>query len=176
MGRETENRTPEFLQLLNECNRRISAYVFSMVQNFEDASDILQKTTMVMWKKFDDFQVGTDFASWGMKIAHFEILAYRRKKANQNVIFTDNLAQQIEAVAIDKSKDADERLKYLRECLKKMSANDLMLLRYRYEINESVKVLASRTGKSIQSIYRRLAAIQNILYRCIQHNITGREI
>lgn len=176
MNREADSRTPEFLNLLSECNRQISAYIFSMVQNFEDADDILQQTITIMWKKFDEFELGTDFASWGMTIAHYEILAYRRKKGKQKIIFSDNLLRQIEGIAEQKSKRADKRLKYLRQCLKKLNPNDLMLLRYRFEINESVKALALRTGKSIQFMYRRLATIQHILYECIRQNVAREEL
>jgi RNA polymerase sigma-70 factor (ECF subfamily) len=172
MKEKNDNKTARFLKLYGQCNRQISSYIFSLIQNFEDANDILQQTTTIMWQKFDQFEIGTDFVSWGIKIAHYQILYYRRKKSNQKVFFSDNLFNQIELVASKNYKRSDDRLKYLRECLKKVTPNDLLLLRERFELNQPVKTLASHTGKSIQYIYRRLALIQNRLYRCIKRNIS----
>ncbi len=44
-----------------------------------------------MWQKFDDFEIGTDFACWGVKTAHHKILGDRRKKSNQKVFFSDGI-------------------------------------------------------------------------------------
>lgn len=176
MNRENDAKTTQFLKLLGECNRQISAYIFSVVQNFEDANDILQQTIGIMWQKFDEFELGTDFASWGVKIAHFQILSYRRKKSSQKVFFSDNIFQQIDEVAQKRSVQSDERLKYLRQCLKKLVHTDLMLLKNRFEQNLPVKSLAEHTDKSIQHVYRRLAKIQLLLYKCIQRNMAEEEI
>lgn len=36
---------------------------------------------MVLWRKFDQFQEGTDFAVWAMSVARFCALNWRRKQA-----------------------------------------------------------------------------------------------
>lgn len=159
------------MKLLGESNRQINSYIFSLVNNFEDAKDISQQTVETMWQKFNDFEIGTDFAAWGVKIAHFKILGYRRQKLNQKVFFSDTLFQQIDEVAQQRCAQADERLKFLRECLKKLASSEMVLLRNRYELNHPVKTLALRANKSEQFIYRQLAKINHLLYQCIRRGM-----
>jgi RNA polymerase sigma-70 factor (ECF subfamily) len=163
-----DTKTSQFLKLLGDSSRQINSYIFSLVSNFEDAKDISQQTVETMWQKFDDFEIGTDFACWGVKIAHFKILGYRRKLHNEKVYFSDSLFEQIDEIAQKRSGQADERLKYLRECVKKLAPSDMTLLRHRYELNHPVKALASRSNKSEQFIYRQLAKINRLLYHCIR--------
>jgi len=164
-------RTERFLKLLGESNRQINSYIFSLVTNFEDAKDISQQTIETMWQKFDEFEIGTDFASWGVIIARYKILGYRRKKSTQKVFFSDSIFKQIDEVAKKQCHKVDGRLKCLRDCLKKLASSDMVLLRNKYELNYSVKALALRTNKSEQFIYRQLAKIIRILYRCIHRNM-----
>ena len=171
MRNEYDTRTSQFLKLLGESNRQINSYIFSLVTNFEDAKDISQQTVETMWQKFDDFEIGTDFACWGVKIAHYKILGYRRKKGNQKVFFSDAIFKQIDDVAKNRSAQADKRLKFLRECLKKLAPSDMVLLRNRYELNHPVKTLALRTDKSEQFVYRQLAKINHLLYQCIRRGM-----
>lgn len=171
MKKEYDTRTSQFLKLLGESNRQINSYIFSLVSNFEDAKDISQQTVETMWQKFDDFEIGTDFASWGVQIAHFKILGYRRKLYNQKVFFSDTIFKQIDEIAKSRSSQADERLKYLRDCVKKLAPSDMILLRNRYELNHPVKALASRANKSEQFIYRQLAKINRLLYHCIHRGM-----
>ncbi len=164
-------KTSQFLKLLGESSRQINSYIFSLVSNFEDAKDISQQTIETMWQKFDDFEIGTDFACWGVKIAHYKILGYRRKLYNERIFFCDSIFKQIDEVAQKRSGQADERLKYLRDCVKKLAPSDMVLLRNRYELNHPVKSLASRSNKSEQYIYRQLAKINRLLYHCIRRNM-----
>lgn len=166
-----DTRTSQFLKLLGESSRQINSYIFSLVSNFEDAKDISQQTVETMWQKFDDFEIGTDFACWGVQIAHYKILGYRRKLYNQKVFFSDAIFTQIDEIAKNRTSQADERLKYLRECVKRLAPGDMVLLRNRYELNHPVKALASRINKSEQFVYRQLAKINRLLYHCIRRNM-----
>ncbi|MHC5160788.1 MAG: sigma factor, partial [Planctomycetota bacterium] len=89
-----QNKTEEFLSLLMSNQRRINSYVLSLVPNMNDADDIMQETITVLWRKFDEFQVGTNFASWGMKVAFYCVLDFRKKKAKDKLVFSDDLLNQ----------------------------------------------------------------------------------
>ncbi len=41
--------------------------------------DVLQDTLAVMWKKFDNFKIGTDFVAWGKTIARYKIMNHLKK-------------------------------------------------------------------------------------------------
>ena len=68
----------EFVSLITANQRRIYAYILTLVPNFNDADDVMQETTATMWERKKDFQPGTDFVAWGARIAYFKILEYRK--------------------------------------------------------------------------------------------------
>jgi len=40
--------------------------------------EISQAVAVIMWRKWDKFEVGSDFMKWARGIARFEVLKYRR--------------------------------------------------------------------------------------------------
>ena len=68
----------QFVKLLTACQSRIYAYILSRAPRSADADDILQETAGTMWKKFNEFKTGTDFLAWGLTIARYNVLNYRK--------------------------------------------------------------------------------------------------
>ncbi len=58
-------RGERFMRLLLANQQRIYGLILALVPNWNDADDIMQETSAVMWAKFDDYEAGTDFAAWG---------------------------------------------------------------------------------------------------------------
>ena len=169
-------RTEVFLSLLMANQRRINAYILSLVPNFNDADDIMQETITVMWRKFEGFELGTDFAGWGLKVAYYCILNYRKKKGKEKLVFSDNIFQQIKEIAKQKQANTDERINYLRRCIEKLKSADQRFLKARYELNYDVKSLAVQLDRSIQYVYKHLSRIHYTLYLCIKRAVRGQEI
>ena len=57
----------EFIRLLMENERRIYAYIRTLLGNAADAEDVLQKTSVIMWDKFPEFDQGDNFIAWSFK-------------------------------------------------------------------------------------------------------------
>lgn len=163
-----QNKTEEFLSLLMSNQRRINSYVLSLVPNMNDADDIMQETITVLWRKFDQFQVGTNFASWGMKVAYYCVLDFRKKKAKDKLVFSDDLLDQIHDTSLTKQNDAAQRMEHIRLCIRKLQPNDQGLLKARYELGRSVQNLAAHLNRSTQYVYKHLARIHHALHRCVK--------
>lgn len=52
-----------FIELYSREQKKIFLYVLSMVHHWSDAEDIMQQTAAEMWRMFDQFEEGTNFAS-----------------------------------------------------------------------------------------------------------------
>jgi RNA polymerase sigma-70 factor, ECF subfamily len=169
-------KTEVFLSLLMANQRRINSYILSLVPNFNDADDIMQETISVMWSKFDQFEVGTDFTSWGVKVAYYHILEYRKKKATDKLVFSDNLFRQIDEVAKEKQKETDDRINHLRQCIEKLNPADQRLLKARYELNYNAGNLAVQLDRSVQYVYKHLARIFHTLNLCVKRVFHEAEI
>ena len=162
--------TKDFITLLSLNQIRIYSYIVGIVGRFNDADDIIQETTLTMWQKFSQFESGTDFLSWGISIAHYKIMEFRKK--NQAPQISEELMQQLHNRAPHKLKDANIYIEKLEECLKKLTPNDHSLIKQRYMSGYTVVELSKRFNVTIQSIYLRLAKIQGVLTRCIKRSVT----
>ncbi len=168
------SKTNRFLQLLMANHKRIYTFILGMVPNYQDAEDLLQETILVMWSKFDRFEEGTSFASWGATVAKYQILNARRKKTIHDLQFSPEIQQLIMEKSEFYSDQIDTRMQALRKCIGKLNGRDYELLQMRYEKERDVKDIATSHGRSIQSVYKRLARIHNALLHCVRGSV-GRE-
>lgn len=165
------NNNPEtFLTLLMANQRKINSYVLSLVPDFNDADDIMQETISTMWKKFDQFEMGTDFTAWGVRIAYYNIMNFRKKRSRDKLVFNDDVFRQVCEVSEEKHKETDVRIQMLRKCMKKLNETDQRLLKARYELGSSVKSLATQLSKSTQFVYKHLSRIHYSLNNCVKNN------
>ena len=174
-GQEDKSRIEEFLQIYSLNQNRIYAYILSLVPNGADADDIAQETTTVMWRKFDQFEPGTDFVAWGMAIARYQVLEYR-KKNKKTIHFGDDIMKLIEDDSSSALKTGDYRVDILKSCINKLSDNDRSLIHMRYHEELPVKNIASRVGKNFKSVYRIMAQIHENLLFCIRKTIQAEEL
>ena len=89
-------RNETFVRLHSRYQQRIYAFILTLVPNPTDADDILQETGVVLWRKFDEFDLDTDFVHWAHKIAYYEVLKFRTRQGKERLCFDETL---IEAMA-----------------------------------------------------------------------------
>jgi len=172
-----DHKVKEFVSLLTSQQERIYYYILSLVPNFNNADDILQDTTKLMWEKFDDFTLGTDFLAWGKKIAYFLVLEHYRNKKKENSFYIDEeLIVKLDENSQKTLGSSKDYLYYLKGCLQKLKPQDRKLMKLRYFENQKAKELASRFGCSCQYIYRNISRIHQLLLACIQKELTFREL
>ena len=70
------DRESEFARLFQDCHRQLFAYVHVLVRNYTDAEDVVQQTSLVLWRKFGEYQPGTSFAAWACGVGRFEALDF----------------------------------------------------------------------------------------------------
>lgn len=161
----------KFVELLTAHQARIYSYILSLVPNFTEAEDIMQETSKMMWSRFEDFELGTNFPAWGMKIAYFRVLDYRKKhKKDHSFCFTTDVLQQIESDSRSHQDRSREYLMHLRQCLGKLTKKDKHMITMRYEQNLKVKDMAAFWDQSVQNIYQHLNRIHAVLHACVRRS------
>ena len=159
--------TKSFIGLLVANQRRIWAFILSLVPNLNDAEDILQETLVEMWAKFDRYQPGTDFAAWGVTIAKYKVLTYRKKHRPQ-CVFSEEALQLLENDCRRVLDTMDTHLDVLSQCIQKLSSKDKRLLSLRYEMDMTYQKMADCVGSTPQGIHRVLSFIHGRLAQCIR--------
>src|SRR5438067_5082172 len=92
-----------FLRLFLQNERRLYAYVLTLLPNRADADDVLQEASLVMWDKFDDGQPPNDFTAWGCRIAYFKVLDFYKKRQRSRVLFSQAMLERVAETAIEQA-------------------------------------------------------------------------
>ena len=71
----------QFMDLLMAHQGQVFGYIYAAVRNLDDAEELYQQTSLVLWRKFSGYQPGSDFARWACKAAKYEILHFQRDNA-----------------------------------------------------------------------------------------------
>jgi RNA polymerase sigma-70 factor (ECF subfamily) len=166
-----DQQVRRFMYLYTANQNRIYGFILTMIPDWSGADDVLQETAGVLWSKFHEFRPGTDFIAWALSIARFEALSYLRKKKRNDKRFSDIAMQNIcESAASSVNKDND-RLDALRGCVGKLKATERDLLAMRYESGATIKSIASRLDRSVDTLYKEFRRIHVALLNCIRRQL-----
>lgn len=165
----------EFLRYFVSAERRLSAYVRTLVMHPGDAEDILQAVAIVLWRRFSDFTPGTNFTAWACRIAYHEVLHYRRKQHRSRLEFNEALLRQIAEEVTPLLSEQDRRENALRSCMEKLPRDEQALIQQRHWQGVTGRSLARLLGRSESSISRTLGRIYARLLDCIRMNLEAAE-
>ncbi len=164
---DNNDSTRLFISLTLSAQKDLYVFILSLVVSPSDADDILQDTLTVMWRKFDQFQSGTNFVAWGRQIARYKVMEYLRKNKTSKFCFNSNVLELIESKSgqIDNLSDHKEAL---GKCIQKLSEKHRLALDMRHGQDMSFKRIALEFGVSKQSACRMISRIQALLAKCIK--------
>lgn len=170
-GEIRDDRVAEFLELYSSHYPRLQFYVTALLPTANDASDVLQETSMVLWRKFDTFELGTNFFAWACKIARFQVMKYRERQGRSARLFDTSLLETLAVEACDESGVCGVPLQELENCLAKLSDVDRSLIRRRYQPGITVQQLAADVGRTANSLSKSLGRIRRTLLECIDRTL-----
>ncbi len=165
---DSTEQTEAYLRLLNQHDRWLATYVYSLVSRPADAEDILQEAKVTMWKHFSSFEPGTNFRAWARKIATNQILNYRRSEQRRPNSTLDDEFIEVVAAEIDRRATAlDHKSDALRLCLRKLPEAHRRIVIWRYYEDCGVEEIARKSERSVEAVYRLLSRIRAVLNDCV---------
>ena len=162
----------EFVQHLTAGQRRLYAFIRSQVSSRDDADEVMQQTTTVLWEKFDSFRPEGDFVRWACGVARLEVLTHFRNRLRVHAMLGDDVAEAVGRKLADAAAEVDLRLDMLVECMKELAGRDRELIERHYRRQQSVTEIAAVLGVSESSVYKRLSHSRDLLYDCIQQRLS----
>lgn len=160
------DQTEEFLCCLSASYQDIYQYILTLVMDTHATEDIFQEVNLVLWKKFDTFERGTNFRGWALKIALNQILAWRKRVVRNRLVFNEEILALVAEKFEKENSTVQDQKESLAECIETLSSRHRQLLSDRYDKNLSNKEISVRTGKSVEGIRRTLSRIRKILFDC----------
>ena len=166
-----QNKVQSFLRLYSVYQHRVYGYIMSLVGDWNQSDDIYQETTGVLWAKFDQFVPETDFLSWALKIAHFQVLSHRKRANVHRKYFSQQTLDKLNEVAISSSSDSETLLNALRKCIKQLPDRSQILISLRYEDGATAQKIAQRVQQSVNTLYKEYQKIHTQLFQCIRKQL-----
>lgn len=170
---ESHGDVETFLRLFGAHRQRLFRFIVALLPSLHDAEDVLQETNVVLWRKFNEYQSGTNFLAWATQIARFEVLKHRRSHARTGKFLPldhevmDQLAEDVRrnGERLDGISDAFHR------CVQRLSAADQELLRLCYSTGSTAKAVAAELGRPANSVYKSLGRIRQALLGCVKRKL-----
>lgn len=162
-----------FINLLTSHYCKLHSYVMCMVPNKADAEDVMQETTVQMWEKFDDFQVGSDFFAWSKAIARYKVLDLRKKRARQHCQLDPGVLELLQAERDSYNDNLDRKLELLKHCIKKLTRDQKVILQFKYSEKIPARMIAQRIGVPLHTLYRQLTSLHSLLLGCVKRAVNS---
>ena len=98
-----------FVDLLVEHQNQLFAYLFAMVHSRDDAEELYQQTSLVLWRKFDKFESGSNFFRWAARTAQLEALNFLKYRRRSKLQFCSEVIEQLADAAEAASQQESDR-------------------------------------------------------------------
>lgn len=159
------------MSLLNSNHALLLRYIISFVSNRSDAEDILQRSSITMWRRFSTFEQDTDFLAWATTIAFYEVRNFQRVTGRSRLEFSDTLLQTLSREREQDIRKWHPRFEALERCVQKLDPASQDLVEAVYSRGLTAGDLAIKQGKTTQSVYNKLSLIRRALAECVQKQL-----
>jgi RNA polymerase sigma-70 factor (ECF subfamily) len=164
----------EYLALLMECQRALYALICSLLGSSEHAQDVLQETNLVLWEKSGEYDPSRPFRPWAFRFAHNQVLAFRRKRQRDRLVFDDEMLVEIRDRTIQATDQLDEQLKSLDDCVSKLPPRQQELIRRRYAHGQKLKDIAVMMRQSANNLAATLFRARQSVLRCMKAHLAAK--
>jgi RNA polymerase sigma-70 factor (ECF subfamily) len=171
-GEEAQALKTQFAELLRRAQGRLFGYIHSLVRDLNDADDLFQQTTLILWRKFGEFDRQRSFFAWACGIARLEVANFLRSRGRRRLYFSDDLnLALLEAQSEMTNEELEDRREALAKCIEKLRQRDRDLLNECYGEESGIHAAAERRGRAPQSIYNSLRRIRRGLFECVTRTL-----
>ena len=160
-----------FIREFTQAQRALYLYILPLTGNPMDADEVLQETNLVIWRKWSQFEPGSNFVAWGRAIARLEVFRFRRTHQSRLKFMEDDLLSQIAEKSERESDLVDIKRNAMADCLTRLRTKDRQLIQMRYSPNMNGDRVAEKLGRPANSVYQSLGRIRRTLLECIKRKL-----
>lgn len=163
----------EFEAMLADVQPRLRGYVASILGAWSDVDDIVQEANLVLIRKRDTFEAGSNFIAWAFRIAYFKATTWRRDRMREGrVVFSETAFQDIAAQAEAHFVDCQPVTEALEHCLKLLPLRERDLVYAKYVDQQSFVDLAATLGCSANSLHKSISRVRLALRNCVTKTLS----
>ncbi len=165
------SNTESLILLLTAHQERLFRYIYSLVPSEADARDILQETSLALFRKFDQYEPDRPFLPWAYRFAYLEVRKHREKAARSPLLFSEDI---VELLAVERERlepQLDERLALVESCLAELAPRERELVLSRFARRESAEAMMERFSLSRRTLFRNLQLLRRRLHDCVTRRL-----
>ena len=147
------------------------AYILALVHDRDDAQEIFQETSLILWRAFPTFRPGEEFLPWALGIAKHQMLRLRRSRKRDRHVFGDELLAILAEEAAAMAPEIAPRQQALAECMKRLTSRQRQLIEWFYGQGLAAGQIAERWNRSIHAVYKALKVMRRVLLECIERRL-----
>lgn len=147
---------------------RLHALAIAYVGYSSDADELVQETCIVLWRKFDEYEPGTNFQRWAAAILlNVTRQLFAKRRRGKEVTFSNEMLSQVARVQSGMSELAELKNERLEKCLKRLPAADFSLVWDCYANSQKSREYAKEHKISPNTVRSRLRRIRHKLFQCV---------
>jgi RNA polymerase sigma-70 factor (ECF subfamily) len=174
-----QQHSEEFVALLTASQRRIHAFICTLVVDLADADEVLQETNLALWQQAERFELGTDFVAWACRVAYFKVLKQRDAAKRHRVKLDDAVMDLVAAETIERTREqareAAETFERQRvavwACVDELSERHRDVLTARYRDGRSLGDIGVTLGRNANAMAQFFHRIRAILRECVERKL-----
>ena len=172
MTPDASNQHEWLVHELTSSQTRLYGFVLTLLPDRDAARDVLQETNLVIWRKADEFESGTDFWAWATQIARYQVLSHFRDSGRDRLVFDEAVVEKL-ATAAEKNSADVERVRALVGCIQKLPATQAEVVTLRYRSNSSIDEIARERGQTVAAVKMLLLRARRALAKCVELALKG---
>lgn len=134
--------------LVNRYTRKSYALAYSILENEEDAKDVVQECFVKMYEKIQHFKKASSFSTWYYRIVVNHAFSFRKKKRFRYTVGSLLGLGREPAVESEGQKkiQSNEKRKVLQDALNQLKPNEKIVLQMFYLEQKTIKEINEITG------------------------------
>jgi RNA polymerase sigma-70 factor (ECF subfamily) len=168
---EHTDRDELLVRLLIGHQQDLFRYIYCLLPNREDAQDVLQETSVAIYRKFVAYDEQKPFLAWAFGFAHLEVLKHRERATRDKRFLSDEVITLLATERQAGHESLQSRLDVLESCLQELPPADRELVHHRYALSRSTDQLLEYFHTSRRTLFRNLDRIRRNLHTCINRKL-----
>lgn len=160
-----------FMRLWTAAQPAVSGYVHSLVRDRSVADDVLQETSMVLFRRFDEYDDQRPFLAWALGIAKFQVLSLSRDAARSRVAFDTDLLGRFTESWAELTPSTSDRSHFLQDCIRRLAGRAKQMVQHRYYDEMTADQIAEQTGGTGAAVRVALQRIREQLRECVERQL-----
>lgn len=151
--REPASVREAFTEVINLFSEPLYWQIRRIVQNHDDANDLLQNTFLKAWGSLENFRGEAKLSTWLYKIAINESISFlARERKRANISLDDQEASLINTIEADKDIDGDELALRLRKAVATLPEKQRLVFNMKYYDDMKYEAISEILGTTVGAL------------------------